>query len=128
VRLDDTDTQPIVRRLIPSLTPSGTPPKKWQFKSKADGLQKILLKPDSAVPGQFKLTLKAKRWFAFTNGADQTNPADADLTVTIGGECFAHPATQKIDCGVEPPPPVAGFDCGRPAPPLVGCKSRGAGS
>jgi len=96
VRLDDTDTQPIVRRLIAALPPRGTPPRKWLFKSKADGVQKISLRPDPSAPGQFRLGVKAKHWFAFTDGADQ--PAAAtDVTVTVGSQCFRHAATKKTD-------------------------------
>jgi hypothetical protein len=94
VRLDDTNTQPIVKRRIQSLTPSGNPPNKWQFKSKADGLQKILLRPDATQPGSFKLVVKAKRWIP--SNADQ-NAASTDFTVSVGSQCFAHPATKKTD-------------------------------
>jgi hypothetical protein len=96
IRLDDTDTQPIVKRRIPSLVPGGNPPRKWQFKSKADGLQKVLLKADAAHPGSFKLVVKAKHWVPFANGAD-LGAAATDLTVTVGSQCFAHPATKKTD-------------------------------
>jgi hypothetical protein len=95
VRLDDQNTAPIVQRRLPSLTPHGTLPKKWQFKSDADGLKKVLLKPLPALPGMFEVDVKAKHWFGF-NSADQSAAATS-LTVTIGSQCFAHPATKKID-------------------------------
>jgi len=97
VRLDDGDTQPIAKRLIPSLPPGrGTPPKKWEFKTKADGLQKVTLRPVHNAPGQFKLSVKAKHWFAFTGGADQP-AASTSATVRIGAQCFTHAATKKLD-------------------------------
>ena len=88
VFLDDSDTQPIVKRRIPSLIARGNPPKKWQFKSKADGLQKILLKADPAHPGSFKVVVKAKRWVPFANGADQS-AANTDLTSPMTGAAIA---------------------------------------
>src|SRR5262249_10257471 len=96
VRRDDQDTAPIVQRRLPRLTPHGTPPRNWQFKSNADGLRKVLLKPLPARPEMFEVDVKAKRWFGFSNGADQAAAATS-LTVTIGSQCFAHPATKKAD-------------------------------
>ncbi len=70
VRLDDPDSAPIA----------------------SDGLQKVLLK--RKAPGSWILIVKARKWFdAMAANADA---ADIQLTVTIGTECFAHAATQKI--------------------------------
>jgi hypothetical protein len=94
VRLDDTDTQPIVQQLVPTLPERAFG--KWEFRSDGDGLKKITLKAHREEPGFFQLRVKARRWFAFPDGADQ--PAAAtDLTVTIGTQCFTHPATKKVD-------------------------------
>jgi hypothetical protein len=95
VRLDDGDTQPIAARALASLPPlsSGT---KWQFKAKADGLQKVLLKdlaPKS--PGMFQLVVKSKHWFSAAAANDTA--ANTHLTVTIGGQCFTHEVTKKAD-------------------------------
>ena len=42
------------------------------------------------MPGQFKLTLKAKHFFAAANDT----AANTRLTVTVGGQCFAHAASK----------------------------------
>jgi hypothetical protein len=73
--------------LIP---PSGRSGRKWKLKTKRDGLQKILLTGIKASPGQFKLRLKAKHFFAAANDT----PANTRLTVTIGGRCVAHLASK----------------------------------
>src|SRR5262249_55545212 len=91
VRLDDLDSQPIVQRALPTLAPLGHSGKSWEFKSKATGLQKVQLK--EIVPGSFKVIVKAKGWFPFS-AANETAPSTR-LTVTIGGQCFAHTATKK---------------------------------
>jgi hypothetical protein len=93
IRLDDLDSQPIVQRGLPTLAPLGHSGKSWQFKSKAPGLQKVQLK--EIAPGSFKISVKTKGWFSF-NDANEA-PSMTRLTVTIGGQCFAHPATKKTD-------------------------------
>lgn len=93
LRLDDGNSTPIVRRSLDPLPPLGASGRKWQFKSKGDGLRKVQLLRLS--PGQFKVAAKAKRWFAAA-AADQ--PAAAtELTLTIGTQCFRRAATRKID-------------------------------
>ena len=93
VRLDDTDSSPIGERSLGALPPKDAPFRKWQFKSRAAGPQKVLLKDLGG--GQFKLTVKAKRWFT----AVQANQVAADtrLTVIIGGECRGMALTRKSD-------------------------------
>jgi hypothetical protein len=95
VRLDDGDTQPIVERTFPFLPPLGTSGTKWQYKAK-DGLQKVMLKDlGPKHPGMFQVVVKAKHWF--TAAAANDSAANTHLTITIGGQCFAHEATKKTD-------------------------------
>jgi hypothetical protein len=73
------------------LPPLGKKGNKWQRKSKLDGVQKVLLTSlGPAFPGQFRLTLKAKHFFAAANDT----AANTRLTVTVGGQCFAHAASK----------------------------------
>src|SRR5262249_37608666 len=86
VRFDDTVTQPIAQRGLPTLPPLGTSGTKWQFKAKPDGLQKIQLKDlGPNHPGMFQLLVKSKRWFSAAAAPDPV-PANNELTVTIGGQ------------------------------------------
>jgi len=43
-----------------------------------------------ASPGQFRLRIKARHFFAAANDT----PANTRLTVTVGGRCFAHAASK----------------------------------
>lgn len=96
VRLDDDTSHPIAIETftaLPALGQSGT---KWQFKAKADGVQKVYLKSLAPKqPGMFQLQVKTKHWF--TAAAAEMPAADTGLTVTIGGQCFSHVATKKTD-------------------------------
>jgi hypothetical protein len=95
VRLEDGDSAPIVEAVLGAIPPKGRAPfKQWQFKSKALGLQKLILK-NKGVPGELQLTVKAKKWFSAA-AADQ-DAASTRLTVTVGGQCFTHVATKKND-------------------------------
>jgi len=95
VRLDDTDSAPIVARNLGALPPQGKSGTKWEFRTKASGLQKVKLKARKAPATTMQLSLKAKHWFT---AADANQPADGTtLTVTIGGQCFGHVVTKKSD-------------------------------
>ncbi|HLY37960.1 MAG TPA: hypothetical protein VKU61_07990, partial [Candidatus Binatia bacterium] len=89
VRLDDTDSTPIVQQAIGGLTGAGT---KWQFKTKALGVQKVQLKRKQV--GLWQLSLKTKGWF--TDAAANDTAANTRFTVNVGTQCFTHPATAKI--------------------------------
>lgn len=95
VRFSDTDSDPIVQQGVGALPSTGKSGKKWQFKTKALGLQQVQLK---AMPklGKMMLSVKAKEWFTATQ-ANQPVPGDTLLTVTIGSRCFSSPATKKTD-------------------------------
>ena len=93
IRLDDADSAPIVQQAIGALAPLGTSGTKWQFKTKALGVQKVQLKRKAA--NLFQITLKTKRWF--TAAAANGTVADTRVTLTIGTQCFTRAATQKVD-------------------------------
>ena len=45
IRLDDIDSSPIAVRALGALAPRGAAPfRRWQFRSKANGIQRVLLK------------------------------------------------------------------------------------
>ena len=95
VRLDDGDTQPIAERTLPEVAPRAAPGKLWKFKSKS-GLTQVQLKNlDPKQPGMFQLVVQSKKWF--TAAAANETAANTRLTVTIGSQCFMHPATKKTD-------------------------------
>lgn len=93
VRLDDTDSTPLALQAVSGLPPKGQSGTKWQFKTKAPGLQKVQVKDRGG--GQYKLLVKAKGWFT-SAAANQTDPADTQLTVTVGTQCYTRAATTKI--------------------------------
>jgi len=96
VRLDDGNTQPIVRRSLSTIPLAPRSTVKWRFKAKPDGLKQVQLKSLAPKkPGLFQLIVKAKHWF--TAGAANDTAANTRLTVTIGGQCFTHAATKKTD-------------------------------
>ncbi len=96
VRVDDGNSQPIVVRSVGALPPAGKTGAMWRFASKNDGLQQITLKSlGPKHPGMFQLLVKAKRWFSAAAADDVA--ANTYLTVTIGGQCFAHGTTKKTD-------------------------------
>jgi hypothetical protein len=63
---------------------------------KSVGLQKVQLKDlGSAHPGLFQVKVQAKQWFT---AADANQPmASMTVTVKVGGSCFTHAATKKVD-------------------------------
>src|SRR5207249_1590738 len=93
VRLDDSDSMPIVRQTIGSLLPVRSSGTAFRFKTKALGVQQVRLK--AAGAGIYKLAIKAKRWF--TAAAANDTAANTRLTVTIGTQCFSHATTKKTD-------------------------------
>ena len=96
VSLSDSDTASIASQAVGALPPQGTSGKNWQFKTRADGVQKVKLQNlASRQPGMFKLTVKTKHWFTAA-AANQIAP-DTTLTVRIGNLCFPHAATRKVD-------------------------------
>jgi hypothetical protein len=94
VRLDDTDSMPLALQAVGTLPPKGMSGTKWQFKTKATGVQKVQVKDKGA--GQYKLLVKAKGWFT-AGAANQMDPDDTQLTVTVGTQCYTRAATAKID-------------------------------
>jgi hypothetical protein len=46
--------------------------------------------------GQYKLLVKAKGWFTAA-AANQMDPDDTQLTVTVGTQCYTRAAMTKID-------------------------------
>jgi hypothetical protein len=96
VRLADTDTPTIASQGVGSLPAIGSSGKKWQFKTRNDGVQKVsLINLAPRQPGKFKLQVKAKHWF--TAAAANQPAANTQLTVQIGNLCFTHAATRKTD-------------------------------
>jgi hypothetical protein len=96
VSLADTDTPTIASQSVGALPPLGTSGKKWQFRTLADGLQKVLLRNMAPnQPGKFKLSVKARHWF--TAAAANQGAPDTTLMVRIGNLCFSHAATRKSD-------------------------------
>ena len=86
------DSTPLALQAVGGLPPRGTSGTKWQFKSRQNGVRKVLLKASS---GQYKLAIKTKRWFP--TAAAQDSAANTRLTVSIGNQCFTHAATKKVD-------------------------------
>src|SRR5262249_54092209 len=96
VSLADSDTPSIVSQSVGALPVVGTSGRKWQFKTKLDGVQKVaLLDMSSRQPGTFKLTVTTRHWF--TAAAANQPAANTDVTVRIGNLCFTHVATRKTD-------------------------------
>src|SRR5262249_17644133 len=79
-RLSGTDSPTIAAQNAGALPPSGHSGRVWQFRTKADGLQKVVLK-DLAPrqPGMFKVQVKSKHWFS---AADANQPA-ANTTLSV---------------------------------------------
>jgi hypothetical protein len=96
VTLSDIDTPTIATQAVGALPPSGLSGRKWQFKTKLDGVQRVALKNLAPnTPGKFKLQVKTKHWFSAA-AANQPAP-NTSLTVQIGNLCFTHVATRKVD-------------------------------
>lgn len=93
VRIDDTDSQPIAQQAMGTLPPKGASGERWQFSTKAPGVQKVQLR--LKPPGIYRLLVKSKRWFQAAD-ADQS-AANTRVTVSIGTQCFARAATVKVD-------------------------------
>jgi len=96
VSLSDTDTPLIAQQDVGPLPAIGSSGKKWQFKTRSDGVQKIAL--TNLAPhetGVFKLSVKTKHFFTAAD-ANQS-AANTLLTVQIGNNCFTHAATKKTD-------------------------------
>jgi len=94
VRLEDSDGL-IVQRYVGPVLPKGASGKKWQFKSKLDGLQKVDIIDKRVSLGAFQVKVKAKRWFTSEQADD-----DAEGTILVlrfGTQCWSHEATLKID-------------------------------
>ena len=96
VSLSDTDTPLIAGQDVGVLPVQGKSGTKWRFNTKADGVQRVLLKNlGSKQPGKSKVTVKTKHWF--TAAAANQTAADTQLTVQIGTLCFKHAGTKKTD-------------------------------
>jgi hypothetical protein len=96
VRLDDADSMPIVQQAVGALPAKGKTGKVWEYKVKPKGLQRVTLTSlTPRHPGMFRVVVKAAKWF--TASAANQSAADTRLTLTFGGQCFAHVATKKTD-------------------------------
>jgi|GEM_PF-1759112 len=96
VRLDDSDSMPIVQQAVGALPARGQTGKVWEYKAKPKGLQRVTFTDlSSRQPGMFRVVVKASKWF--TASAANQSAADTRLTLTVGGQCFTHVATKKTD-------------------------------
>ena len=96
VRIDDADSAPVVQAAVATVPPSGDSGKKWLYKSSANGLQRVsLVSLEPRRPGEFKVKVKARRWFS---AAQANGPAaETHVTVLVGTRCFTSTATVKVD-------------------------------
>jgi hypothetical protein len=96
VRLDDTDSSPIVVETVATLPPKGARGNMWQYRVTSDGLRSVRLKNLAPrLPGRFQVQVMARRWFS-TQDANRPAP-ETTLTVSIGNNCYSHGATRKMD-------------------------------
>jgi hypothetical protein len=96
VRLDDTDSSPIVAETLATIPPKGTKGNLWQYKVKTDGLQSVQLKSLAPRnPGRFQVKLKSKHWFSAA--AANRPEGETTLTVLIGPSCYSQGVKQKSD-------------------------------
>jgi hypothetical protein len=93
IRLDDTDSYPIVQARLAELPAQGSSGAKWQFKAKTDGVQKVALANKGA--GEFAIKIKSKRWFTAAQANDSATATA--VTISIGTQCFTHEVTKKVD-------------------------------
>jgi hypothetical protein len=92
----DTDNQPLADQQFATLAPLGSSGKKWRFKTKLDGIQKVQITDKTKkAPGSYQIKVKAKRWFPGAWAADP--PAQTVLRITVGTQCFRQTATKKRD-------------------------------
>ena len=82
-----------VLQSVGTIPPKGSSGTRWLFKTKTPGVQKVLVKDMGG--GQYKVLVKAKKWFspAAANGTAATT----QLTLTVGTQCVTRAATSKID-------------------------------
>jgi hypothetical protein len=96
VRLDDSDSTPIVQQAVGALPAKGRTGKLWQYRVKPKGLQRVTLTNlNPRQPGMFRVVVKASKWF--TAAAANQSAAGTRLTLTVGGQCFTHVVTKKVD-------------------------------
>lgn len=96
VLLTDSDSPAIAEQNLGALPAMGRGGKAWQFKTKALGIQKLLLKSAGKQhPDEMKLTITAKTWF--TASAANEPAASTSLAVRIGSHCFRLAVTKKSD-------------------------------
>jgi hypothetical protein len=96
VRLDDSDSTPIVEQAVGALPAKGKTGKVWEYKVKPKGLQRVTLTNLSPrQPGMFRVVVKASKWF--TASAANQSAADTRLTLTFGGQCFTRAVKKKTD-------------------------------
>jgi hypothetical protein len=91
IRLTDSDSL-IVSQNVGILSPKGTSGDQWQYRYKGDGLKKVAIKD---LGSTLVVKATAKRWFTAAK-ANET-AATTRVIVTIGGQCFAHAVTKKVD-------------------------------
>jgi len=95
VSLVDSDGT-IASQAIGRVPAKGSSGKKWLTKIAGPGVTRVQLKDMSPnASGKFQLKVKAKGWF--TAAAADESAATTQLVITIGGQCFSHVATDKID-------------------------------
>jgi Tol biopolymer transport system component len=94
VRLEDDDSTPIAFQALGPIPALGTSGTKWKYKSKSPGVQtvKVIYR---ASTDTYKVVVKAKQWF--TAAAANQPAAATRVTITLGTQCFTHPATTKLD-------------------------------
>jgi len=96
VRLDDTDSTPIVQQAVGALPAKGKTGKLWEYKVKPKGLQRVTLTDlRPRQPGMFRIAAKASKWF--TASAANQSAADTRLTLSVGDQCFSHVVKKKAD-------------------------------
>jgi len=98
IRLSDTDSPSIAELSLDEIAPLGRTGKNWQYKpvpTPASGITLIKLTRVARTTDQYKLTIKAKKWFSAA-AANQLYSSTA-LTVTAGTHCVRHTVNIKRD-------------------------------
>ena len=78
------------------MSPVGHSGKKWRYKVKGDGLNKVILKDRSpAETDVLAVTVKSKGWFSAAAANEAV--ANTRLVIALGRQCFSLVATAKVD-------------------------------
>jgi len=95
VRLDDGDSV-IARQSVGAISLTDARNKIWTYHRRGEGLQSIRIKAlGRERPGRFRINVRARKWFSAA--AANQDAEHTRLTITVGGQCFAHKVTKKID-------------------------------